>query len=231
MPSRIRVGVACPIPGERAALLEWLDAAGYEPVPMLDVVAIGGAQDARSMELLIVDSRLASERDLPLLLKRLGPNRPVILVGDPGSTSIAVTRGDASWLNRPIAPKDLQLSVALALAEGRPSRRSPRKCIAPLPSSVDGVSAKLPDVSTEGVRFELTGTPSAALPPVFTIRVPSFGVVTSVKRVWVAQPADRSVWCGGTVLRTSTRADTAWAMLIDTAPVPGTSAIEKQFGH
>ena len=27
----VKVGVACPIPGERAAFLEWLTHAGYEP--------------------------------------------------------------------------------------------------------------------------------------------------------------------------------------------------------
>ena len=29
----IKIGVACPLPGERAAFLEWLTDTGYEPVP------------------------------------------------------------------------------------------------------------------------------------------------------------------------------------------------------
>ena len=33
----VRIGVACPIAGERAAFLEWLTLAGYDPMPMLSI--------------------------------------------------------------------------------------------------------------------------------------------------------------------------------------------------
>ena len=45
----------------------------------------------------------------------------------------------------------------------------------------------------------------SSLPPYFTLRVPKFGVVTRVKRVWVASPGAAGLWCGGTLDRTYAR--------------------------
>ncbi len=230
MTPRIRIGVACPVLSERAVFLEWLSAAGYEPVPMLDLSALGSG-DGRPCEVLVADSALVPDRALPFILKCLGQNRPLILVGDPGLAPDCVLR-DLSWIDRPVTPDALLLSVALALAEGRPARRSPRKHVTPLSSSIDGVNAQVLDVSAEGVRLELTGQQAITLPPLFTMRVPAFGVVTTVKRVWVAQPAPRSVWCGGTVVGTSPRAVSAWRTLVDTVPSSGTTAVqETPFGR
>jgi hypothetical protein len=191
---------------------------------MLDLAAITPV-DSRPTEVMVADSALVSDKELPGVLRRLGQNRPLILVGEIGQAPDCVMR-DVSWLDRPVTPDALLLSVALALAEGRPSRRSPRKYVAPLFSSIDGVHAQVVDVSAEGVRLELTGAQAGMLPPLFTMRVPTFGVVTTVKRVWVAQQASRSVWCGGTVIGTSPRAALAWRTLVDNAPSSGTLSVE-----
>ena len=50
----------------------------------------------------------------------------MILVGSPGEAIEEVPR-DAAWIDRPVTRDAFLLSVALGLAEGRPSRRSPRK--------------------------------------------------------------------------------------------------------
>ena len=218
MSTRIRIGIACPIPGERAAFIEWLDAAGYEPVPMLDVRSLASTIETRPMEAILVDNDIAPPSEMPALIRALGPNRPVILVGEKGAAPAYVNR-DASWLDRPVVHEDFLMSVALALAEGRPARRSPRKPLSPLTSSIDGIASQVLDVSMEGVRLELYGAQSTSLPPMFTMRVPAFGVVTTVKRVWVTQPGQRAVWCGGTVVRTSPKAALAWQALVDTAPL------------
>ena len=217
MSIRIRIAVACPIPGERAAFIEWLDAAGYEPVPMLDVRSILSGAEARPMEAIIIDNSMAPAAEMPAIIRALGPNRPVILVGDKGTAPSYVNR-DASWLDRPVAHDGFLMSIALALAEGRPARRSPRKMVSPLVSSIDGIASQVLDVSREGVRLELNGAQSNNLPPMFTMRVPTFNVVTTVKRVWVTQAGQRSTWCGGTVVRTSPKATAAWQTLVDTAP-------------
>jgi hypothetical protein len=221
MTPQIRVGVACPIPAERATLLEWLRGAHYEPVPMLDVNSVVSSLEARPIEVLIADAGAMTADEIQFVMRLLGPNRPLILIGEPGTPSSKIPR-DASWLDRGVSQESLLLSVALSLAEGRPARRSPRKPVSHLIGSIDGVMSQVLDVSSEGVRLELAGASSAtALPPIFTMRVPAFGVVTTVKRIWVAQPGRRALWCGGTVERTSPKAAMAWKTLVDTAPTSG----------
>jgi hypothetical protein len=115
----IKIGVACPIPGERAAFLEWLNLAGYEPVPMLTIDSVGKDFAARPLEALVADVSLVSAADLPRIVKMLGQNRPLILVGNPSEAIEDVPR-DAAWIDRPVTRDTFLLSIALALAEGRP---------------------------------------------------------------------------------------------------------------
>jgi hypothetical protein len=216
----VKIGVACPIPGERAAFLEWLTLAGYEPVPMLNIDTVGRDLATRPLEALIADVSLVSAADLPRVVKTLGANRPLVLVGEPEAAIEEVPR-DATWIDRPVTRDTFLLSVALALAEGRPARRSPRKMVPRLMSLIDGVSSKIVDVSIEGVRLEITGASPSALPPYFTLRVPSFGVAAKVKRVWVAMPGQGSMWCGGIVERQADKNAVAWNKFVANAPGGG----------
>jgi len=222
----VKIGVACPIPGERAAFLEWLAVAGYSPAPMISLDTIGRELTAsQPIEALIADVSLVSKADLARLIKLLGPNRPVILVGSPEQAIEDVPR-DAAWMDRPVTRDAFLLSVALGLAEGRPSRRSPRKLVPKLMSSIDGISSKVLDVSIEGVRLEILGTSPASLPPFFTLKVPGFGVAMKVKRVWVTTPTQTSVWCGGVIERPSDAAATTWKTFISNAPHAGQMIID-----
>lgn len=215
----VKIGVACPIAGERAAFLEWLTLAGYEAVPMLNIDTVGRDLNTRPIEALIADVSLVSAADLPRIVKTLGQNRPLILVGEPKDAIEDVPK-DATWIDRPVRRDTFLLSVALGLAEGRPARRSPRKLVPKLMSSVDGVSSKIVDVSVDGVRLEITGASPSALPPFFTLRVPGFGVSAKVKRVWVAMPAQGSVWCGG-ILERQDKNLAAWNKFVTNAPGNG----------
>lgn len=221
----VKIGVACPIPGERAAFLEWLTLAGYEPVPMISLDGLARELAARPIEALVADVSLVPKQDLPRLVKTLGPNRALILIGNPDQAIEEVPR-DATWMDRPVTRDVFLLSVALGLAEGRPARRSPRKIVPKLLSSVDGVSSKVVDVSAEGVRLEIVGAAPASLPPYFTLKVPGFGVATKVKRVWVAMPAQGSVWCGGVLEKQNDKAAALWNKFIHTAPHGGQKIIE-----
>jgi hypothetical protein len=214
----IRIGVACPIPGERAAFLEWLTLAGYEPVPMISIDGIARDLSTRPIEALIADVSLIPRSELPRVVKTLGPNRPLIVVGESKKRIEDVPR-DATWIDRPVTRDNFLLSVALGLAEGRPSRRWPRKLVPNLLSSVDGVQSKIMDISMDGVRLEIAGGSPSTLPPVFTLKVPGFGVAAKVKRVWVATPAQGSVWCGGILERQSDKA--VWTKFIANSPNMG----------
>lgn len=216
-----RIGVACPIPGERAAFLDWLSSAGYEPVPMLGLDVLARDLPTRPIEALIADVSLVPAIDLPRLIRVLGVNRPLIVVGEPADALEVVPR-DVTWIDRPVTRESFLLSVALALAEGRPARRSPRKRVPRLLAQIDGVTSKVMDVSTEGVRLEVTGATSSALPPYFTLRVASFGVATRVKRVWVATPGQGALWCGGIIERGQpAKTEAAWSHFLETAPAAG----------
>lgn len=115
MPLLERIGVACPVPGERAAFQEWLQAAGYEPVPMLDLDSLARELATRPIEALIADVSLIPVADLPRVLRILGTNRPLIVVGEPARALESVPR-DVTWIDRPVTRDNFQLSIALALA-------------------------------------------------------------------------------------------------------------------
>ena len=216
----VRIGVACPVAGERAAFLEWLTLADYDPMPMLNIDTVGRDLATKPIEALIADVSLVSASDLARIVKTLGQNRPLVLVGDP-KDAIEDVPCWATWIDRPVTRDAFLLSIALALAEGRPARRSPRKMVPRLSSSIDGVSSRIVDLSLEGVRLEIPGLSPAVLPPYFTLRVPSFGVAAKVKRVWVAMPAQGSMWCGGIVERQADKNAAAWNKFVVNAPGSG----------
>ena len=222
----VRIGVACPIPGERAAFLEWLTLAGYEPVPMISIDGITRELNTRPIEALIADVSLVPKSELPRVVKMLGPNRSLIVVG-PREKKIEDVPRDATWMERPVTRDGFLLSVALGLAEGRPSRRWPRKMVPALLSSIDGISSKVMDISIEGVRLEVSGAAPSTLPPFFTLKVPGFGVATKVKRVWVASPAQGAVWCGGVIERPSANQIATWKKFIANAPNMGQKIIHE----
>jgi hypothetical protein len=215
----IRIGIICPLAGERAAFQEWLKLSGYEPVSIANIESVSRDMATRPIEALIADVALVTAADLPRIVRMLGPNRPLILVGNPTDAIEDVPR-DATWMNRPVSRESFQLSVALALAEGRPARRSPRKVVPRLLSTIDGVASKLVDISSEGVRLEIPGASPATLPPYFVLKVPSFGVAAKVKRVWVATPGPNHLWCGGIIERQAEKGSkTPWQSFVQTAPL------------
>ncbi|MDP1570539.1 MAG: hypothetical protein Q8L86_11090 [Vicinamibacterales bacterium] len=218
-----RIGAAAPAISERAALIDALEAAGCEPVPMFDLASLPAALHAAPMEALIADAALVSDAGLPVLLRTLGPNRPLILLGERRVLPDALRR-HVGWLARPFTPEALALAVALALGEGRPARRSPRRHIRPIAAAVDGVASRVLDVSIDGVRFEVSGIQPGTLPPQLTLRVVEFGVASTVRRAWV-RPVDRTVVCGGRIVDASARAAGAWRQLVETTPGATTRAL------
>jgi hypothetical protein len=173
------IGIACPIPKERAAFVEWLEAAGYKPVLIHDLRTLATDLENRPIEALLADANAVAKIGLGALLRILTSNRPLVIVGTLNWCPPEL-RHMASWLDRPVSMSDLTLGVALALAEGRPARRSARKSVLHLPATVDGVNSQVLDVSNEGVRLRVKSTTASTLPPYFTLRVEVFGVATLV---------------------------------------------------
>ena len=218
------VGIACPVPSERAAFVEWLAAAGYQPVSMRDVRALARDLKQQPIEALVASAEVVSQVGLPTVLKILTPNRPLVVVGRLDSCP-PESRRRASWLDRPTSADALAIGVALALAEGRPVRRSARKSVLYLPATVNGVVSQVVDVSDEGVRLQLKNDTPSTLPPYFTLRVEAFGVAAVVQRAWFARPEARTVLCGGRIQQHLPRSKT-WAHLVAMAPAAASTVTE-----
>lgn len=214
------IGLACPIPRERAAFVEWLEAAGYKPVPIHDLRTLSTDMESRPIEALVADANAVAKIGLGALLRILTSNRPLVIIGTLNWCPPEL-RHMASWLDRPVSMGDLTLGVALALVEGRPARRSARKSVLHLPATVDGVTSQVVDVSNEGVRLRVKSTAASTLPPYFTLRVEVFGVATMVQRAWVAHPGDQTVVCGGIIQRHLPKSR-MWTHLVTMAPTAST---------
>ena len=219
-------------PAERATLGGWLDSGDFQAVPISDVGASAREIEALNFEMLIIDVELMTVGTLMRVARYRATPRPVIVIGDadPDAENDAGQRG-ASYLVRPIERAGLLFAVTLALAEGRPMRRFPRKPVPGVPGLVDGVQSRVLDVSHEGVRLEVAARHRSALPPFFTLRVPAFSVAVMLQRVWVstAVGASSQLWCGGTLASNPQRNVNSWRMLVDMAP--GVSGMGTDLHH
>lgn len=209
------IGVACRLPSERVAFAKWLETAQYQAVA-IDIECLARELKNRPIEALVATADAVSRIGLPAVLKLLTVNRPLVVIGRVDRCPPEF-RQRATWLDSPTSMDTLTIGLALALAEGRPARRSLRKQVLHLPSTVDGVSSQVLDVSNEGVRLQLTQDDPLRLPPFFTLQVEVFSVTTVVRRVWIAHPSDRAVLCGGTIQRHLPRSRT-WTDLVTLVP-------------
>lgn len=241
MPSTPRVGVACPRTGERAAICDWLRAAGCEPVLLVDACLVTTEVTGPPLLLVVADASLLTPHFL-VALRRGDPHRPVIAIGDADDPNEAMLRRkDVQFHLRPLDEQALILAVGLAQVEGRSLRRSERRVVPRLASTVEGETAVLIDVSNEGLRLEVS-TPAAArrLAPQFVVHVPVLRMGVPVQRVWVkSAPSgpNRTVQCGASLLATDERTIVAWKRLADPAggplfasPRPATAKVAAQAG-
>jgi len=198
---------------------------------MIDAGSIVRELDGEGFEALVIDADLAVTGDAPFVLRNLDRNRPLIVIGEADATSLSEPgRVDVTYLKRPLARESFLLAIALALAEGRPARRSPRRLVARLQAAVDTVPARVIDVSYEGIRLELAERHRSTLPPFFSVEVAMFNVKVVGKRVWVNSALDglsaRTFWCGVRLERNPGRAVDAWRTLVDNAPASATISTE-----
>jgi hypothetical protein len=226
-----RIGLACPVLNERAEFLEWLSHAGFEPVPMLDPASVARELEGDGFQALIADREIVTRPEAGAFLRALGRNRPLIILGDEDDTlKTDAERRNASYLARPLNREEALLAVTLALAEGRPARRSPRRPVPSIQATIDGVPSAVLDVSYEGLRLAVPEQHRTLLPPNFTVAVPMFRVHVAVRRVWVSSPPsgarDGSVRCGVTLRKGSASTASAWRTFVDHAPNATTFELE-----
>jgi DNA-binding response OmpR family regulator len=220
---RTRIAVASRSHVERATIVEWLESGGYQAVPVPFPTATAREIEALNFEMLILDSDLMTVGSLIHVARYRPSPRPVIVVGEEDvEAEVEAERRGATYLMRPLDKNAMIFAVTLALAEGRPMRRSARKPVTSLPAMIDGVPARVIDVSYEGVRLELAAKDRATLPPFFTLRVPMFEVSVHVQRVWTGNGSTArtagTLWCGGALGMNQERALVGWRTLVDRTP-------------
>jgi hypothetical protein len=223
MSERASVAVACPTSSERASVIEWLSNAGYLPVALPDLLSLDRVLQGQPVEALVADLGAAPREDhVRDLMRRLGANRPLVVLGDASRLSSAL-RGDLSVIARPLTREALVIGVGLALAECRPVRRYPRKAVEPIRATAHGMSVIVREASVGGVGLDLVGQRPNPLPPYFKLRIPEFGVHVIVKRAWVASSGSaEAVRCGGTVEGDLPDAARPWTDFAREAPPPVT---------
>jgi hypothetical protein len=218
MSARPLVVVASPDRIELALLCDWLTAEGLEPVPAPTLQAARHGVQSRKYDVLIADAAFAFEGDLQGVARSHNARAPLVVVGGDVAARTRAERQSIVHIDRPVDQTLLLCHVAMAIAEGRPPRRSPRKCIPPFEAVVEGRPAYIIDVSNEGLRLTFPRgrcTP----PPHFAFRVPLIGVTLTVRRVWTsAAPPERAdgTWCGVELYQPNLRAEQSWRTFVST---------------
>lgn len=224
MSERAAVAVLCPSITERASIIDWLSQSGYQPVALPDLLSLDQHLHGHPIEALVMDQTVSVREDtIRELVRRLGSNRPLIVIGDTERLPVTL-RNDISVIPRPLDRETVVITVGLALAEGRPVRRYPRKAVEPIRATAHGMSVVIREASTGGVGLDMVGPRPNPLPPYFRLRVPEFGVHVIVKRAWLGQSKSADiVRCGGTVEGDLPDAARSWAEFAREAPAPVTT--------
>jgi len=221
MPDRPRVIIALPDTTESGSIADWLAADGFEPVRRSSPRAAAEEMQARTFDLLIADAAFAFRGGLHAAGRRRNPLTPTVVIGDSAAAdpAEAVTRR-IMFLPRPAERAMLVCTVAMAILEGRPARRSVRKLVNRFEAISNGVPSHIIDMSNEGLRLEMPPDRRSVPPPYFSVRVPLIGVAVNVKRMWaLSRQSDgrtAGMWCGGALSQNGARAEQAWRTLVET---------------
>ena len=230
MASRPRVLIASPHVAELNFLADWIASEGFEPVRLATVGRAAEEIKDRPFDLFMTDFAFAfrSEQQPITLVRARNAKTPIVVVGDQDVAleSQAVARG-AIYLSRPLERTSVTCTIAMAIMETRPTRRSVRKTVNRFDVTVEGIPSHIVDVSREGLRLEVPRTRKAAPPPPhFAVKVPMLGVTLAVRRMWtcsVPQPGRDAAWYGGELSGNSRAVEQAWHVLVDAIPSSGTS--------
>ena len=147
------------------------------------------------------------------------------MIGDSTAAGSDALRRRAMYLNRPVDRAILVCTVSMAILDGRPTRRSPRKPVNRFKAIVNGVPSHIIDLSNEGLRLEIPPGRRSAPPPYFNVRVPVMGVAVIVKRMWARTwPTEGRLdllRCGGALSQNRPAAEQGWRHFVDTLPLAG----------
>jgi hypothetical protein len=225
MANRPRIILVLPDVSECATVAEWLVTDGFEPVRCPGALAAAAEMRARPFDLLVADTMVARRDGLVAASRGRNPLTPTIVIGN----GPAADPRDAlsMYLGRPIERSTFLCTVSMAMMDGRPARRSPRKIANRFEAIVNGVSSHIIDVSTEGLRLEMPRHRLAVPPPYFNVRLPLMGIAVTVQRIWArssGQERTPIIWCGGVLSTNRPGAEQGWRAFVDMIPTLGTTS-------
>ena len=123
-------------------LADWIRSEGFEPVPVQTLSRAAEQIRDHAFDLFMSDFTFAfkSEPQLLALVRGRNAKTPIIAIGenDPIAESQATAR-NVTYLTRPLEQTSVTCSVAMAVMETRPTRRSLRKAVNRFDAIVDGV--------------------------------------------------------------------------------------------
>jgi hypothetical protein len=198
-------------------LCDWLRAEGVEPVAARTLQAAIYEVQSRTYDVLIADASFAFDGDLQSVARHYNARAPLVIVGGDDGTRARAERNGTFHIGRPVDQTLLLCRVLMAIAEGRPVRRSERKRITPFEAVVERSEAYIIDISNEGLRMVLPRR--CAPPPHFAFRIPLIGVALTVRRVWMsAAPVEQwdGAWCGLELYQPNPRAAQSWRTFVST---------------
>ena len=226
MTTRPRILVASPHLAECEALADWMCSEGFDLVRTSTSASAADEIQARAFDLLVADFAFAFRDGLHAASRARACNlqTPTVVIGesDPAAQAHA-ERHRAMYLSRPVERTSLVCTISMAIMEGRPARRSPRKTISRFDALVNGAPSYIVDVSNEGLRLEIPqDRRSSALPPYFSVWIAMIGVALKAQRIWAnAVPGSGRtgmVSCGATLSKNQSGAEQAWCAFVDTVP-------------
>jgi CheY-like chemotaxis protein len=201
----------------RMGLQELLRQAGYDTLAAGDFREGRRALEHDAPDLLIADLRLEGFNGLQLLHVNPRPIPTIIVTGFPDDVLQSEARAlGAEFLLKPLSPTTLLSTIERLLAgPGRQERRgAPRKRLTvDVPIEIDGVPARVIDVSITGVQVEIFRPGATAIPPHLRLVFPVNDVALEGDLVWSA-PERAGRWLCGVMLRQDRNG--AWRRLVET---------------
>jgi hypothetical protein len=220
--NRPRVVIALPSVIEGKTIAEWLVADGFEPVQRPSFSDATDEVLARTFDLLVVDAAFAFRDGLRAPGRVRDPQTPRVVIGDAAAAPRCEAMGGrVMFLARPVERAMLMCTVSMAmLKEERPLRCSQRKPVNRFEAVANGVPSYIIDVSSEGLRLEMTRDNRTVPPRYFNVRVPLIGGAITVRRVWARAWSDKGraevTLCGGAISQNQAKAEQAWRVFVDT---------------
>jgi hypothetical protein len=178
---------------------------------------------ARAFDLLVTDATVAVRHGLLAASRGRNPLTPTVVIGHDAVADSHT--GATMYLGRPIERAVFVCTVTIAIMDGRPPRRSPRKIANRFEAIANGVPCHIIDVSTEGLRLEIPRQRLAVPPPYFNVRLPLMGIAVLVQRKWARSSPGLGpppvTWCGGALTANRPGAEQGWRVFVDMIPTIG----------